>query len=134
MRANRFYDYSGLSDIVISRVVQVTNSGEVELYVGRKDFCDLYIREMCDKSNNSAAYIVEDITSYAIRKYDGINSKPASTIGYANLRNAIAWIKRNCSNVDGDIATNRNYHIDGLTNYNGDLYKFRIEYIDTLDY
>lgn len=134
MRANKFYDYNGLSDIVISRVVQLTDNGKVELYVGHRDFCDLYIRELCDKSDDSLVYMVEDITPFAIRKYDGINSKLASTIGYANLDNAVRWIKRNCTNADGDIATNRNYHIEDFVNGNGHYYHFRIEHIDSLDY
>lgn len=133
MRANKFYDYNGLSDIVISHVVQVTDNGKVELYVGHRDFCDLYIRELCDKSDDDVVYTTEDVTPFAIRKYDGISSKGV-TIGYANLNNAVRWIKRNCTNVDGDVATNRNYHIEGFTNGNGHYYHFRIEHIDSLDY
>lgn len=134
MRANRFYDYNGLSDIVISHVVQIVGDVKTNLYTGHRDFCDLYIRELCDKTDDSIVYTVEDITPYAIRKYDGISSKPASTIGYANLRNATKWIKRNCTNADGDIAINVNYHIDGFVNGNGGYYHFRIEHIDNLDY
>lgn len=133
MRSNHFYDYNGLSDIVISRVVQLTDNGKVELYVGHRDFCDLYIREMCDRSDDSVAYTVEDITPFAIRKYDGISSKGV-TIGYANLRNAIAWIKRNCSNVSDDVAINVNYHIEDFVNGNGHYYHFRIEHIEEEDY
>lgn len=134
MRANKFYDYNGLSDIVISRVIQIDNNGnKVELYVGHKDFCDLYICEHCDTNNDAVTYKIEDITNYAIRKYDGISSK-GTTIGYANLRNAIKWIKRNCSNADGDIAINVNYRIDDYVNGNGHYYHFRIEHIDDLDY
>lgn len=132
MRANKFYDYNGLSDIVISHVVQVTDNGRTELYVGHRDFCDLYIRELCDKDDD-VVYTTEDVTPYAIRKYDGINSKPV-TIGYANLRNAVKWIKRNCSNVGNDVSINVNYHIDGFVNGNGGYYHFRIEHIDSLDY
>lgn len=135
MRSNKYYDYNGLSDIVISHVIQIDNNGnKVELYVGHRDFCDLYIREMCDKSNDAVTYKVEDVTPYAIRKYDGISSKPASTIGYANLRNATKWIKRHCTNADDDVAINVNYHIDGFVNGNGNYYHFRIEHIDSLDY
>lgn len=133
MRSNHFYDYNGLSDIVISHVVQIANDNRVELYVGHRDFCDLYIRELCDKSSDDVVYTTEDVTPFAIRKYDGISSKGV-TIGYANLNNAVRWIKRNCSNVDGDVATNRNYHIDGFVNGNGHYYHFRIEHIDSLDY
>lgn len=133
MRANKFYDYNGLSDIVISKVIQIVGDIRTDLYVGHRDFCDLYIREMCDRSDDSVAYIVEDVTPFAIRKYDGISSKGV-TIGYANLNNAVRWIKRNCANVDGDINTNRNYHIEGFTNGNGHYYHFRIEHIDSLDY
>lgn len=88
-----YYDYDGLSDIVIS----------------------------------------EDVTNYAIRKYDGISSRPM-TIGYANWDNAVAWIKRNCSNADGDIAVNRNYHIDDYVNGNGYYYHFMIEHVEEEDY
>lgn len=133
MRANKYYDYNGLSDIVISHVMQITDNGKIEWYVGHRDFCDMYIREMCDNSDDSIVYTVEDVTPYAIRKYDGISSKGV-TIGYANLRNATKWIRRNCSNVDGDVAINVNYHIDGFTNGNGGYYHFRIEPIDSLDY
>lgn len=133
MRANKFYDYNGLSDIVISHVMQITDNGKVEWYVGHRDFCDMYIREMCDNSDDSIVYTVEDVTPYAIRKYDGISSKPV-TIGYANLRNATKWIKRNCSNVGDDVSINVNYHIDGFVNGNGGYYHFRIEHIDSLDY
>lgn len=133
MRANKFYDYNGLSDIVISHVVQITDNGKVELYVGHRDFCDLYIRELCDKSDDDDVYTTEDITPFAIRKYDGISSKGV-TIGYANLDNAVKWIRRNCSNVSDDVAINVNYHIDGFVNGNGGYYHFRIEHIDSLDY
>ena len=127
------YDHIGLSNIVISRVVQVTDNGNVELYTGHRDFCDLYLKSSCDVDDDSLEYKLEDITPYAIRKYDGISSRPM-TIGYANWDNAVAWIKRNCSNANSDIAVNRNYHIDDYVNGNGGLYKFRIEYIDSLDY
>lgn len=135
MRSNPNYDHIGLSNIVISRVVQVTDNGNVKLYTGHRDFCDLYLKSSCDVDDDSLEYKIEDITPYAIRKYDGISSRPM-TIGYANWANAVAWIKRNCSNADGDgdIAVNRNYHIDDYVNGNGGLYKFRIEYIDSLDY
>lgn len=133
MRANKFYDYNGLSDVVISKVVQIVGDIRTNLYAGHRDFCDLYIRELCDKTDDSIVYAVEDITPYAIRKYDGISSKGV-TIGYANLDNAVRWIRRNCSNVNGDVATNRNYHIDGFVNGNGGYYHFRIEPIDSLDY
>lgn len=132
MRSNPNYDYIGLSNSVISHVLQITEHGNIELYTGQRDMCDLYLRTMCDLSDDSLTYRVEDLTPYAIRKYDSVSSKPM-TIGYANLRNATKWIKRNCSNADGDIAVNRNYRIDGYVNGNGGLYKFRIEHIDFLD-
>lgn len=124
-----YYDYDGLSDIVISHVLQKGENGDRELYVGHKSFCELYMYEVED----STTCRIEDVTNYAIRKYDGISSRPM-IIGYANWDNAVAWIKRNCSNANSDIAVNRNYHIDGYVNGNGGLYKFRIEYIDSLDY
>ena len=127
------YDHIGLSNIVISRVVQVTDNGNVELYTGHRDFCDLYLKSSCDVDDDSLEYKLEDITPYAIRKYDGISSKPM-TVGYANLNNAVKWIKRNCSNAGDTVTINRNYRIDGYVNGNGGLYKFRIEYIDSLDY
>ena len=126
------YDHIGLSNIVISRVVQVTDNGNVELYAGHRDFCDLYMKAECDVSDDSLEYKVEDITPYAIRKYDGISSRPI-TIGYANWANAVKWIKRNCDGTGDNITINRNYNIDGYVNGNGGLYKFRIEYIDFLD-
>lgn len=134
MRANRFYDYNGLSDIIISHVIQIDNNGnKVELYIGHRDFCDLYIKELCDTRNNDVTYKIEDVTPYAIRKYDGISSKGV-TIGYANLRNATKWIKRNCSNAGDDITINVNYHIDGFVNGNGGYYHFRIEHVEDEDY
>lgn len=132
MRANKFYDYNGLSDIVISKVVQIVGDIRTNLYAGHRDFCDLYIRELCDK-DDSIVYAIEDITPYAIRKYDGISSKGV-TIGYANLSNAVKWIRRNCSNVNGDVAINVNYHINNFVNGNGGYYHFRIEHVDILDY
>lgn len=133
MRTNKFYDYVGLNDVVISRVVQVAGSSNVELYTGCRDFCDLYLRSSCDVDDDSLEYKVEDITPYAIRKYDGVSNKPM-TIGYANLRNAVKWIKRNCSNAGDYVSINVNYRIDSYVNGNGTPYKFRIEYIDSLDY
>lgn len=132
IRSNSYYDYNGLNDIVISKVVQTSNDVKTDLYVGHRDFCDLYIKTMVD-TNNDSLVTIEDVTGYAIRKYDGISSKGV-TIGYANLRNAVAWIKRNCSNVDGDVAINVNYHIDNFVNGNGGYYHFRIEPINNLDY
>lgn len=133
MKGNSYYDYVGLNDIVISRVLQVAGDDITELYVGCRYFCDLYVREICDISDDSIVYKVEDITPYAIRKYDGMSGKPM-TVGYANLNNAIKWVKRNCDNVDGDIAVNRNYRIDDCVDINGSFYKFRIEHINSLDY
>lgn len=134
IRSHKYYDYNGLNDIVISHVIQIDNNGnKVELYVGHRDFCDLYVKTMVD-SNDDSSVIIEDVTPYAIRKYDGINSKPASTIGYANLRNATKWIKRNCSDVGDDVSINVNYHIDNFVNGNGGYYHFRIEHVDILDY
>lgn len=127
------YDHIGLSNVVLSHVLQVTDNGNVELYTGHRDYCDLYLRTMCDLSDDSLTYRVEDLTPYAIRKYDGISSRP-TTIGYANLRNAVAWIKRNCSNAGDEVVINRNYRIDGYVNGNGGLYKFRIEHVEEEDY
>lgn len=132
IRSNKYYDYNGLNDIVISKVVQIVGDNRTDLYVGHRDFCDLYVKTMVDVNDDSSV-IVENVTPYAIRKYDGINSKPV-TIGYANLRNATKWIKRNCSDVGNDVAINVNYHIDNFVNGNGGYYHFRIEHIDSLDY
>lgn len=132
IRSNPNYDYIGLSNSVISHVLQITECGNIELYTGQRDMCDLYLKTMCDLSDDSLKYKVEDVTPYAIRKYDGISSQP-TTIGYANLRNAVAWIKRNCSNAGDEVVVNRNYRIDDCVDSNGGLYKFRIEYIDFLD-
>lgn len=130
--SNPNYDYIGLSNSVISHVLQVTEHSNIELYTGGRDMCDLYLRTMCDLSDDSLEYKVEDVTPYAIRKYDGISSRPM-TIGYANWTNAVKWIKRNCSNAGDEVVVNRNYRIDGYVNGNGGLYKFRIEHIDFLD-
>lgn len=132
IRSNKYYDYNGLNDIVISKVVQTSNDVKTDLYVGHRDFCDLYVKTMVDVNDDSSV-IIEDVTPYAIRKYDGISNKPM-TIGYANLNNAVKWIRRNCSNAGDEVVINRNYHINGFTNGNGGYYHFRIEHIDSLDY
>lgn len=130
MKNSDCYDYDGLSDIVVSHVLQESACGNIELYAGHRSFCDLYICKHCD---TSIVYRVEPITKYAIRKYDGISSKPI-TIGYGNKNACVAWIKRNCSNVSNDVSINCNYHIDDYVNGNGYSYVFRIEYIEEEDY
>ena len=124
-----YYDYDGLSDIVVSHVLQKGENGDRELYTGHRSFCELYMYEVED----STICRIEDVTPYAIRKYDGISSRPM-TIGYANWNDAVAWIKRNCDNVGDNIAVNRNYHIDDYVNGNGYWYHFRIEYLEEEDY
>lgn len=124
---NSFYDYDGLSTIVVSHVVTDNN---IELYVGHRDFCELCA---ADIMSDSSRITIEPVTRYAIRKYDGISSK-ATTLGYGTKSACVAWIKRNCDNAGDDIAVNCNYHIDGYVNGNGGFYKFRIEHVEEEDY
>lgn len=123
---NNFYDYDGLSSIVVSHVV----TDNIELYVGHKDFCELYVAE---NVSDSSRITIEPVTAYAIRKYDGISSK-ATTIGYGTKSACVAWIKRNCDNAGDNVAVNRNYRINGYVNGNGGFYKFRIEHVEEEDY
>lgn len=123
---NNLYDYDGLSPIVVSHVVADNN---IELYVGHRDFCELYVAE---NVSDSSRITIKLVTAYAIRKYDGISSK-AATLGYGTKSACVAWIKRNCDNA-GDVAVNRNYHIDDYVNGNGGFYKFRIEHVEEEDY